>query len=81
MIQTGFLDRNIDKAFECLAEILATPNFDEQENLSDHIRMESVTKANNMGNNGLEYGRSYCNGGLKAFAKSFEALNSDIFFC
>lgn len=29
LIQTGFLDRNIDEAFECLAEIIATPNFDE----------------------------------------------------
>jgi hypothetical protein len=75
------LDRNIDEAFECLAEILGTPNFDEPENLSDQIRMKSVEKAQQMGNKGLEYGRSYCNGGLKAFAKSYEALNSDIFFC
>ena len=29
LLQTGFLDRNIDQAFECLNEILATPNFDE----------------------------------------------------
>jgi hypothetical protein len=43
--------------------------------------MESVSKAQNMGNKGLEYGRSYSNSGLKAFAKSFEDLNSDIFFC
>jgi len=34
-----------------------------------------------MGNNGLQYGRSYAGSGLKAFAKSFEELNSDIFFC
>jgi Zn-dependent M16 (insulinase) family peptidase len=34
-----------------------------------------------MGNKGLEYGRSYANSGLKAFAKSFEELNSNIFFC
>jgi len=81
LIQTGFLDRNIDEAFDCLAEILATPNFDEPENLSDLIRMESVEKASNMGNKGLEYGRSYSNSGLKACAKSFEMLNSDIFFC
>lgn len=60
---------------------MATPNFDEPENLSDLIRMESVDKAANMGNKGLEYGRSYSNSGLKAFAKSFEHLNSDIFFC
>lgn len=45
LIQTGFLDRNIDEAFECLTEILATPNFDEPENISDLIRMESVSKA------------------------------------
>ena len=45
LIQTGFLDRNIDEAFECLAEILATPNFDESDNISDIIRMESVNKA------------------------------------
>jgi len=81
LLQTGFLDRNTDEAFECLAEILATPNFDEPDNLSDLIRMESVNKAQNMGNRGLEYGRSYANGGLKAFAKSYEELNSDIFFC
>ena len=29
LISIGFLDRNIDEAFECLSEILATPNFDE----------------------------------------------------
>ena len=81
MIQTGFLDRNIDEAFDCLSEILATPNFDAVDNLSDLIRMESVSKAQNMGNKGLDYGRSYSNSGLKAFAKSFEDLNSDIFFC
>ena len=45
LLQTGFLDRNIDEAFDCLSEILATPNFDEIDNLSDLIRMESVTKA------------------------------------
>jgi len=81
LIQTGFLDRNIDEAFDCLAEILATPNFDEIDNLSDLIRMEAVNKAQNMGNQGLDYGRSYSNAGLKAFAKSFELLNSHIFFC
>jgi Zn-dependent M16 (insulinase) family peptidase len=81
LLQTGFLDRNVDDAFECLSELLATPNFDEIENISDLIRMEAVDKAQNMGNKGLEYGRSYSNSGLKAFAKSFEELNSDIFFC
>jgi len=53
LISTGFLDRNIDKAFECLSELLATPNFDEPSNISDLIKMESITKANNIGNNGL----------------------------
>ena len=81
LLQIGFLDRNIDEAFECLAEIMATPNFDEQDNVSDIIRMESVNKAQAMGNNGLQYGRSYANSGLKAFAKSFELLHSDIFYC
>lgn len=81
LLQIGFLDRKIDEAFECLAEIMATPNFDEPDNISDLIRMESVDKAQNMGNNGLQYGRSYANSGLKAFAKSFEMLHSDIFFC
>lgn len=34
-----------------------------------------------MGNKGLQYGRSYANSGLRAHAKSYEELNSDIFFC
>jgi len=29
LLSTGFLDRNIDQAFECLTELLSTPNFDE----------------------------------------------------
>jgi len=45
LLQVGFLDRNVDEAFECLAEILSTPNFDEPDNISDLIRMESVNKA------------------------------------
>jgi Zn-dependent M16 (insulinase) family peptidase len=45
LIETSFLDRNIDDAFDCLSEILATPNFDEQDNISDLIRLESVSKA------------------------------------
>jgi Zn-dependent M16 (insulinase) family peptidase len=28
-VSIGFLDRYTDKAFECLTEIIATPNFDE----------------------------------------------------
>jgi hypothetical protein len=66
---------------ECLTEILANPNFDAPDNISDLIRMEAVTKAQEMGNSGLQYGRSYANGGLKAFAKSFEHLQRDMFFC
>jgi Zn-dependent M16 (insulinase) family peptidase len=81
LISTGFLDRNIDKAFECLQEILATPNFDEPSNISDLIKMESINKANNIGNQGLQYARSYSASGLKAFARSYEGLRNDIFFC
>ena len=53
VVSTGFLDRNTDKAFECLQEILATPNFDEPGNISDLIKMGSINKANNIGANGL----------------------------
>jgi len=81
LISTGFLDRNIDKAFECLQEILATPNFDDASNISDLIKMESINKANSIGPNGLRYARSYSSSGLKAFARSFEGFRSDIFFC
>lgn len=81
MISTGFLDRNIDQAFECLAELLSTPNFDEPNNISDLIKMESVNKANNIGNKGLQYARSYSASGLKAYARSYEDLRNDIFFC
>jgi hypothetical protein len=60
---------------------LATPNFDEPNNISDLIKMESINKANNIGNQGLQYSRSYSASGLKAYARSFEKLRSDIFFC
>ena len=80
LISTGFLDRNIDKAFECLTELLSTPNFDEPSNIADLIKMESITKANNIGNNGLSYARSYAASGLKAHARSFESFRRDIFF-
>ena len=43
--------------------------------------MESINKANNIGNLGLQYARSYSASGLKAYARSFEKLRSDIFFC
>lgn len=52
-VSLGFLDRNIDKAFECLQEILSTPNFDDPSNISDLVKMESISKANNIGNKGL----------------------------
>ena len=29
LISTGFLERNTDRAFECLTELLAHPNFNE----------------------------------------------------
>ena len=81
LVSTGFLDRNTDQAFECLQEILATPNFDEPSNISDLIKMGSINKANAIGTNGLSYARSYSSSGLKAFARSFESLRNDIFFC
>jgi Zn-dependent M16 (insulinase) family peptidase len=80
-LSIGFLDRNIEKAFECLTEIMATPNFNEPNNISDLIKMESVNKANNIGNKGLQYASSYAASGIKAYARSFEALRSDVFFC
>ena len=81
LLSTGFLDRNTDKAFECLTEILATPNFNEPSNISDLIKMGSIDKANSIGTNGLRYARSYSSSGLKAFARSHEGLRNDIFFC
>ena len=81
LLSTGFLDRNTDQAFECLQEILATPNFDEPANISDLIKMGSISKANNIGANGLRYAMSYSSSGLKAFARSYETLRRDIFFC
>jgi Zn-dependent M16 (insulinase) family peptidase len=80
-VSIGFLERNTDKAFQCLNEILATPNFDEPSNIADIVKMESIDKANNIGNKGLEYARSYAESGIKAYARSFEALRSDVFFC
>ena len=68
----GFLERNIDKAFEYLTEIIATPNFDEPTNISDLVKMESINKANNIGQNGLNYASSYAQSGIKAYARSYE---------
>lgn len=81
LLSTGFLDQNIDKAFDSLAELLATPNFDEPSNMSDLLKMGSINKANNIGNKGLQYARSYAGSGLKAYARSFEMLRNDVFFC
>ena len=81
LISTGFLDRNIDQAFECLSDLIAMPNFDEPSNISDLIKMEAVNKANNIGNKGLQYAKSYSASGLKSHARSFEDLRNDIFFC
>ena len=80
-VSMGFLDRNIDKAFECLSEILSTPNFDEPSNIADLVKMESINKANNIGNKGLQYAKSYAESGIRASARSFESLRSDVFFC
>lgn len=43
--------------------------------------MESINKANNIGNKGMQYASSYAQSGIKAFARSFETLRNDIFFC
>ena len=81
LLSTGFLDRNTDRAFTCLAEILGSPNFDEPSNISELVKMGSINKANNLGNKGLQYARSYSSSGLKAFARSHETFRNDIFFC
>lgn len=59
LFEVGFLDRNIDNAFDCIGELLATPNFDEPSNIADMIKIESVNKANNIGNQGLTYASTY----------------------
>lgn len=43
--------------------------------------MESINKANNIGNKGQFYASSYGASGIKAYARSFEPFRSDIFFC
>lgn len=43
--------------------------------------MQSIQLANNIGNKGLQYARSYSASGLKAYARGFESLRSDVFFC
>ena len=81
ILSTGFLDRNIDQALDLMTDLLSTPNFDEPQNISDLIKMEAVSKANNIGNKGLQYARSYSASGLRASSRSFESLRGDIFLC
>jgi Zn-dependent M16 (insulinase) family peptidase len=50
LLATGFLDQNVNKAFECLQEIIATPDFDDTSNIADLLKMESISLANNIGN-------------------------------
>lgn len=71
----------MDKAFEYLGELLATPNFNEPNNISDLIKMGSVQKANEIGNKALDYAFSYSQANIKAFGRSFEKLRGDVFFC
>ena len=43
-IGVGFLDRNMDKAFECLSELLATPNFNDPTYIQDLFRQFNLKK-------------------------------------
>jgi len=81
LIQTAFLDQNMNQAFSYFGELIATPNFDNKTNMADCIKMSSVEKANELGNKSLEYGLSYADSGIKNFAYWFEKLWSDIFYC
>ena len=49
--------------------------------MSDLLKMGSISKANNIGNKGLQYARSYSASGLKAYSRGFESLRNDVFFC
>jgi len=62
-----------------LTELLATPNFNEPQNISDLLKQTSIGLANNIGNRGLQYARSYSASGIKQHARSFESLENDIF--
>lgn len=64
-----------------ITELIATPNFDNIQNLTEVIKMNSVEKANEIGNKSLEYGYSYSQACLKQYASIYEKLNSDIFYC
>lgn len=81
LISFSFLERNMDKAFEYLGELLATPNFNEPSNIADLIRMGSVQKANSIGDKALDYALSYSQSHIRAWARSFENLRNDVFYC
>lgn len=53
LLSIGFLDRNIDEAFECLKQILTTPNFDEPTYIQNLFRQMNVQKTQAIGNNGV----------------------------
>jgi Zn-dependent M16 (insulinase) family peptidase len=57
------------------------PDFNDKTNLSDLVKMGSVNKANSIGSDGLRYGMSYAQSGLRSHAALYEDLKSDIFFC
>ena len=59
ILSVAFLDQNISKAMALVSELVATPNFDNMSNLTEVIKMNSVEKANEIGNKSLEYGFSY----------------------
>merc|ERR1719183_616338 len=42
LFSMGFLDRNIDEAFECLTQILATPNFNDPSYIQDLFRQYNL---------------------------------------
>jgi len=42
-----------------ISELISTPNFDNMSNLTEVIKMNSVEKANEIGNKSLDYGYSY----------------------
>ena len=81
LFSLGFLNQNINKAFGLLSELLSTPNFDDKSNISDLVRMGSVTKANNIGNEGLTYGMSFANSGIRRISSFCERLQADLYFC
>jgi Zn-dependent M16 (insulinase) family peptidase len=81
VLSVCFLDKNADKAMTYLSEILATPNFDDSSHLSDLIKASSVDIANGIGDKSLQYGLSLASSGLKKYARDYDTLKSDLFFC